>query len=230
MKKITSLILALALVISLVPVPTSAQDGGQSIDSNVSIEGSNSFGNLLANTVNDSQEGSEQNYDGKITDLFVDGTTATVEYSTPVSANLVVAVYTEDGSTMLGSGVAAVTPEQTVALVDIEIPEMPYYFKVGAYLLEADTNIPVSEEFKTDRYTKTMQDILAATVDDFNPDLVLNLDGSRTTNFAVFNENTLMAEAGGAQNQITDNGSGTYTITNASEKFLNMKVGDTCKV
>lgn len=183
---------------------------------------------LLTNTVNASQtQQSQESYDSRICDMTVEGTTATVEYSTTVEANLVVAIYTEDGSKLLGSGVTPVSPEETVATVEIEISAMPYYFKAGAYLLDAQTNDPVSGEFKTDRYTKTMQDILAATVDDFNPELVLNLDDDRTTNFAVFNENTLLAESGDSQNRSTDNGDGTYTIENADEGFLAMQPGDT---
>ena len=199
-----------------------------SVQNDVTLEGDSSFGNLLTNTVNESQqENSEAQYDARICDLVIEGATATVEYTTPVDANLVVAIYTEDGSKLLGSGLAAVSPEDSIAEVAIEIPTMPYYFRAGAYLLDAATNDPVSEEFKTDRYTKTMQDILAATVDDFNPELVLNLDSDRTTNFAVFNENTLLAKSGDGEIQITDNGSGVYTIENADERFLAMKPGDT---
>ena len=58
-------------------------------------------------------------------------------------------------------------------------------------------------------------------------DLVLNLDSDRTTNFSVFNENTLLAKSGDGEIQITDNGNGTYTIENADERFLAMQPGDT---
>ena len=71
-----------------------------------------------------------------------------------------------------------------------------------------------------------MQDILAATVEDFNPELVLNLDNDKDTNFAVFNENTLVAKEGEASNIVTS-GDGTYTIKNADARFLAMQPGDT---
>ena len=222
------MVLVLALAVTLFPVTARASGDGSGVGSDVTLEGDTSFGSLLTNTVNASQtQQSQESYDSRICDMTVEGTTATVEYSTTVEANLVVAIYTEDGSKLLGSGVTPVSPEETVATVEIEISAMPYYFKAGAYLLDARTNDPVSGEFKTERYTKTMQDILAATVDDFNPELVLNLDDDRTTNFAVFNENTLLAESGDSQNRITDNGDGTYTIENADEQFLAMQPGDT---
>ena len=228
MKRLIALALVLTMAISMVPVTAGAENEGTAVSNDVTLEGTSSFGNLLTNTVNESQqEGSGEAYDARICDLVIEGATATVEYTTPVEANLVVAIYDQNSGKMLGSGTVTVSPEETIAEVAIEIPVMPYYFSAGAYLLDAATNDPVSEEFKTDRYTKVMQDILAATVEDFNPELVLNLDDDKDTNFAVFNENTLRAEEGGESNQVTDNGDGSYTITNADERFLSMQPGDT---
>ncbi len=228
LKRSICMLLVLAMMVSFVPLPAGAQENGTAApNSEVTLEGDNSFGNLLANTVEESQnEGDSADFDARICDMTVEGTIATVEYTTPVAANLVVAIYTEDGTAMLGSGMAAVSPEETIAEVEIEIAQMPYYFSAGAFLLDGETNDPLSAEFKTDRYTKNMQDILSATVDDFNPELVLNLDGDPTTNFAVFNENTLLAKSEEGMNQVTDNEDGTYTITNADEQFQSMQEGD----
>ena len=228
MKRLIALALVLTMAISMVPVTAGAENEDTAVSNDVTLEGTSSFGNLLTNTVNESQqEGSGEAYDARICDLVIEGATATVEYTTPVEANLVVAIYDQDSGKMLGSGTAAVSPAETIAEVAIEIPVMPYYFSAAAYLLDAATNDPVSEEFKTDRYTKVMQDILAATVRDFDPELVLNLDQNDETNFAVFCENTMMAREGEAYNQLTDHGDGTYTIQNPDEKFQAMKVGDT---
>lgn len=227
MKRLIALALVLTMAISMVPVTAGAENEGTAVSNDVTLEGTSSFGNLLTNTVNESQqEGSGEAYDARICDLVIEGATATVEYTTPVEANLVVAIYDQNSGKMLGSGTVAVSPEETIAEVAIEIPVMPYYFSAGAYLLDAATNDPVSEEFKTDRYTKVMQDILAATVEDFNPELVLNLDDDKDTNFAVFNENTLVAKEGEASNIVTG-GDGTYTIKNADARFLAMQPGDT---
>ena len=227
MKRLIALALVLTMAISMVPVTAGAENEGTAVSNDVTLEGTSSFGNLLTNTVNESQqEGSGEAYDARICDLVIEGATATVEYTTPVEANLVVAIYDQNSGKMLGSGTVTVSPEETIAEVAIEIPVMPYYFSAGAYLLDAATNGPVSEEFKTDRYTKVMQDILAATVEDFNPELVLNLDDDDTTNFAVFNENTLVAKEGEASNIVTG-GDGTYTIKNADARFLAMQPGDT---
>ena len=59
-------------------------------------------------------------------------------------------------------------------------------------------------------------------------DKVLQLDeDDKKTNFAVFNEETTVADEGADKNQLNDNGDGTYTITNADSSFTDLKVGDT---
>ena len=149
MKRLIALALVLTMAISMVPVTAGAENEGTAVSNDVTLEGTSSFGNLLTNTVNESQqEGSGEAYDARICDLVIEGATATVEYTTPVEANLVVAIYDQNSGKMLGSGTVAVSPEETIAEVAIETPVMPYYFSAGAYLLDAATNDPVSEEFK----------------------------------------------------------------------------------
>lgn len=112
-----------------------------------------------------------------------------------VNARLVVAVYTEDGSQMLGSGTVEVSPEQTIAEVEIQADPMPRYFSAAAYLLDAESSDPLSQPFRTSLYTKAVQDIRNSTVADYDPEKVLNLDGDATTNFAVFGDRTILVRA-----------------------------------
>ena len=131
-KRLISLILVMAMVLPMVPVAAGAQTESPSVSNDLTLEAENSFGTLLSNTVSGAEgDDAQEQYDARICDLVVEGTIATVEYTTPVEANLVVAIYTEDGSKLLGSGTAAVSPEETVATVEIEIASMPYYFKAG---------------------------------------------------------------------------------------------------
>ena len=94
-KRIVSMVLVLALAVTLFPVTARASSDGSGVCSDVTLEGDTSFGSLLTNTVNASQtQQSQESYDSRICDMTVEGTTATVEYSTTVEANLVVAIYT----------------------------------------------------------------------------------------------------------------------------------------
>lgn len=237
-KRILSSLLVLVTLVSFLPPKVSAE-GTENIQSEneTTMEATNSFGSLLVNTLDadpsagqPAESGSEEPQSG-ISDLQIEGTTAYAEYYTERPAKLVVAIYTEDGARMLGSGVTEVSPEETQAEVDIQISPMPRYYSAGAFLLDAETNEPLSSEFRTQLYTKAVQDVREATVDDFDPARVLNLDDSDETNFAVFGENTLLlyessTYADDEPMAFAQTGEGVYVFENAGPELLALKPGD----
>lgn len=223
-KRILACLLVLVTLVSYLPPKASAAETQPQIKNDVTMEGTNSFGTLLANTVQNDPQSQSEGEDSRICDLQIEGTLATVEYTTDRAAKVVVAIYTEDGATMLGSGVTEVVPEDTQTVVEIQIASMPRYYSAAAYLLDAETNDPLSPVFRTQLYTKVVQDLKNSTVEDYDPERVLNLDNSNTTNFAVFGENTILVQEG-SPCQISG-GNGVYTVTNADERFLSMKAGD----
>lgn len=237
-KRILSSLLVLVTLVSFLPPKVSAE-GTENIQSEneTTMEATNSFGSLLVNTLDadpsagqPAESGSEEPQSG-ISDLQIEGTSAYAEYYTERPAKLVVAIYTEDGARMLGSGVTEVSPEETQAEVDIQISPMPRYYSAGAFLLDAETNEPLSSEFRTQLYTKAVQDVREATVDDFDPARVLNLDDSDETNFAVFGENTLLlyessTYADDEPMAFAQTGNGVYVFENAGPELLALKPGD----
>ena len=223
-KRILSTLLVLVTLLSFLPPKAAAQESAPQVAGDVTVEGTNSFGTLLANTVQNDPQTQSETQVNRICDLQFNGSLVTVEYTSIQAARLVVAVYTEDGRKMLGSGTLEVSPEDTLADVEIEIGTMPRYYSAAAYLLDIKTNDPLSPEFRTQLYTKTVQDIKNSTVADYDPERVLNLDDDNTTNFAVFGENTILVRED-SQVQITG-GNGVYTVTNADERFLAMQPGD----
>ncbi len=223
-KRVLSMVLILVTLVSVLPPRAEAENVQPQVENSVTMEGTNSFGNLLANTMNESPEAQTEGEDNRVCDLVIEGTTATVEYTTTKNAKVVVAVYTEDGTKMLGSGTAEVTPEETAVVVEIQISPMPTYYSAGAYLLDAKTNDPLSPVFRTQLYTKAVQDIKNSTVEDYDPEKVLNLDEDNTTNFAVFGDRTILVREDSPV-QITG-GDGVYTVSNADERFLGMVAGD----
>lgn len=229
-KRVLSMVLVLVMMVSVLPPRAEAEDVQPQVENSVTMEGTNSFGNLLANTMNESPEAQTEGEDNRVCDLVIEGTTATVEYTTTKNAKVVVAVYTEDGTKMLGSGTAEVTPEETAVVVEIQISPMPKYYSAGAYLLDAKTNDPLSPVFRTQLYTKAVQDIKNSTVEDYDPEKVLNLDEDNTTNFAVFGENTLLLSSMDAYGMDLENAlstvDGRYTFENASEEVRGLKPGD----
>ena len=227
-KRILSTLLVLVTLLSFLLPKAEAQESAPQVAGDVTVEGTNSFGTLLTNTVQNDPQTQSETQANRICDLQFNGSLATVEYTSIQAARLVVAVYTEDGSKMLGSGTREVSPEDTLADVEIEIGTMPRYYSAAAYLLDIKTNDPLSPEFRTQLYTKTVQDIKNSTVADYDPERVLNLDDDNTTNFAVFGENTILVRED-SQVQITG-GDGVYTVTNADERFLAMQPGDSFAV
>ncbi len=228
-KRVLSLILALVMVFSLLPVNALAANDGESSEvrtDDVSFEGTSSLGTLLTRTI-ESSDAAESDYPGSIADVSVEGTQATVEFTTDRPSELVVAVYPEEGTQMLGSGHVAVSSEDKETQVFIEIDEMPEYYNLGVYLLDADTREPLCEQFISRYYTKNFQDFLATDINDYDSDLVINLDDQTDTNFLVFHEGVLTSKTGDNSNQVVDNGDGTYTILNADEQFLDLSEGDT---
>lgn len=222
-KRVLSMLLVFAVLVSLLPVRTEATEPTVSQqDTQVGFEATNDFGGLLTNTLADSDQAQTASDVNRICDVQIEGDYAWVEFTTTERARLVVAIYTEDGTKMLGSGTQTVSPEETEVGIQIDIDNMPQYYSAGAYLLSAADNTPLSKEFRTQLYTKVVQDIKNSTVDDYDPERVLNLDDDRTTNFAVFGENTILLDSSVS---ITISGD-TYTIENASDELNAMQPGD----
>ena len=195
-------------------------------ENNTEIIGTNSVGNLISNTLQ--KEDVDTNQTCFINEISIEGKIATIEYQTDRDSEIVVAVYTEDGVQMLFSGHVFVSSEDTIAAVVIETDSMPEYFLATAYLMDAETHEPLSKEHTTRLYTREMQEFLSKTVEDFPQDLVLNLDEDKTTNFAVYGEETVVIEeaAQAKKNHVQENGDGTYTITNADSLVTNLKEGN----
>ena len=230
MKRLLSMILVLVLLVGMLPLPARATEGTNAEVTNdeVTIAGTNGFGNLLSEDIQTDYE-EEMDYSGGygVTNLTIAGNTAVVEYHTLEEATLVVGIYTEDGLRMITSGKAAVSPDFTEATVTIA-GTMPEYFQASAYLVDNYDYSPLCEAYDTPMYTRAMQDLLSATVDDFDPDRVMNLDGDKTTNFAVYAEATKVLEEQAGVNTIAsvNDDTMTYVIENADENITSLQPGD----
>lgn len=220
-KRCISLILVLVTLVSFLPVPSRAVEANTD-GTQVDFEATNDFGTLLTNSLEGSDQAQTASDANRICDVQIEGDFAWVEFVATEKARVVVAIYTEDGTKMLGSGTETVSPEETEVGIQIEIDAMPQYYSAGAYLLSAADNTQLSQEFRTQLYTKVVQDIKNSTVDDYDPERVLNLDDDRTTNFAVFGENTILLDSSVA---VSVNGD-VYTIENASDELKAMEPGD----
>ena len=234
------LALMLALSLGIMPVDSSAFAASDLIsdtqDNNITdntqdfeVEGTDGVGEVLASAISEENKNSEERRlsADNITGLEIEDNTAVVEFQTVTDAELVVAVYDEQQLQMLASGNEYVSEDDNTAEITIS-GDMPQYFVATAYLLDEESHEPLCDAYTTELYTKNIQDLRNSTVDDYEPEKVLQLEeGNEETNFAVFNDQTVTAEEGTASNQLIDNGNGTYTITNADSSFTGLKEGDT---
>ena len=229
-KRLTACVLALVLCLGMLPTQTNAQENSDmdvSMGDDIHFRGTNGFGNLLGAEFQQAQESEEASGDCGISDLTFDGQTATVEYFTNVDAVLTVAVYTEDHLTMVASATVEVTPDNDVAEVTFQ-DTLPEYFTASAFLMDGYDFSPLCEAYSTSMYTENMQKLLASTVDDYDPELVLNLDGDDTTNFAVYMEDTKRIPYQEGVNRVVKNDEDNhiYVIENADSSFTSLKEGD----
>lgn len=211
------------------------QDSQAKVDaSDVSMEATDSFGRLLLADIDAEQTNGTSDGSNKITNVTVQGNTATVEYVAEELSNLVVAIYTDDTEQeMVASGQAAAYSCYNGQAKTVEVTlegEIPAGFVVKAYLLDYYDYDPLCNAYMSNEYTSGMQELEKATVDDFDEARTINLDGDATTNFAVVNEGVELVkpeDTAPGENRVTmqDDQSLTYVIENASSRIMDLQPG-----
>ncbi len=226
-KRILSVLLLMAMLVGMLPAGAMAEEVQTTVESDgVTVEGTNSFGSLLADEIQEETASSESG-GYNVIGLTIEDGYAIVEYDTLEEAILVAALYTEDGLQLLTSGSMTVYPGETVAEIEIA-GEIPEYFMASAYLLDTYDHSPLCSPYDTPMYTQEMQELLASTTEDYDADRVLNLDESTTTNFAVYTDNVQVITYAEGVNTVTgvDDENATYVIENADSSITALQTGD----
>ena len=238
MKKIISLVTSLIITFSLLatfPVQmvfaegiASQQSGVAANSSDYSIEGTSSFGTMLADAISAKEDEQLANNGYNVVSIEMEDNIAVVSFESIADCMLVVAIYDEAGEAMLASGSTAVTTDMTEVALEIETDSMPKYFYLRGFLVDSISFRPLCMSYESPIYTQEMQEFLAKTVDDFDSDKVLNLDDDKTNNFAVYSEETVIIENEGDVNTLvsSDNESLTYVFENANSEITSLRSGD----
>ena len=200
--------------------------------SDVSLTATNSFGQLLVNSM-DEQNGASGEYSSRITGLKLNGHTATVEFVADQDADLVVAVYTDsDAEEMVASGTVEVSGDGGNSSAAVAVQgDIPEYYTVKTFLLNKTTHEPLSQVYTDVSRTEVIVDLSTAKVSDFPEDRVINLDGQDDTNFAVVSDETTLVtyeDNTAGQNQVISEDDDTlvYVIGNASDEIKNLQLDD----
>lgn len=199
--------------------------------SNVSMEATNSFGQLLVNGI----EGQSTDADGstnRITNVTMNGRTANVQYVLDGTADLMVAIYTDSTEEeMVASGTVEVSGNADNGAAQVSIVgDIPETYTIKAFLLDKNDHAPLSSAYTDVSHTQVMVDLDKATVDDFAEDRTINLDTDKNTNFAVVKQDVALVKQEDAAGKNTileqDDDGLNYTIANASAEIKNLQVGD----
>ncbi|MBQ1375457.1 MAG: carboxypeptidase regulatory-like domain-containing protein, partial [Clostridia bacterium] len=234
-KRTVALILAAALIFAMAPLAF-ADDGAAFGAQGASdagapmlapeVSGSDGVTALLADTISGAldSEVSSAGDDYRIAGLEVTGNAARVSYEAAADVRIVVALYDEGRMITSATKNAPASEEETD--VSITLDGVPESFTAKAFMLDPESGKPMCEAYTNSLYTESMKALESSTADDYDADLVMNLDGDKKTNFVVYNPGVTIAEGDGSHNVVTDLGGGSYRITNATDDVLGLGTGD----
>ena len=234
MKKIISIILVLTLLATTFIMPinahaeeTAGADSTTTGENDFTIQSTNSFGDLLTQTIGDEMQKQLDGNGYNVFSINVEDNFVTVEYEALDSCTLVVCLYDELGENILAYGSVEVSPDESSAEIEIADEDMPQYFVAGAYLVKTEDLKPLCTAYINSLYTQEMQEFLSKTSADFDQDRVVNFDDSETTNYAVYNDEVNIVSDDSNSIQVTeDAASDTYVFENADSDILSLTEGE----
>lgn len=207
---------------------TENETENSAVENDISINGKNSFGQLMSEILTKEQDRQENNNGFNVFSAEVTGNTVTAEYEVLESCTMITAIYDEDGVQMITSGKTEVTPEENYTEVTIETDVMPQYFYLRIFLVDSQTLSPLCTAYESPNYTREMQDFFSKTTGDFEEERVLNLDDDNSNNFAVFNEDIIISQSDDNLNTVVsaDDENGIYILENVDETVSGLENGD----
>lgn len=157
----------------------------------------------------------------------LDGMVASVTYSAAEEAELVAAVYTEDGKELLASGRRTVSAAED-ATADLRLTgTRPEYALLRVFLLGREDHAPLCASCRTSAFVCPPEEIEATEPKDFEADRVLDMG---TGGFAVVKQGVVLLRAeenAAGQNRLLarDDEAVQYKIGTPSETIRNLRAG-----
>ena len=229
-KRLISVILALCTMLTTVSgLSFSAQAKEKNVESvdcssNVSIESDYEAFDIFSDAVKEVKDDSVTEVNN-ISRITFSENTATVNLKTTKASKLLVGVYTEDETKLLGVGTENITETDTEVKVKVNIT-MPEYFIAKGYIVDSTTMKPISTVYTCTFYTKDMQDLFKSNIDSYDRERVINFDDSYNNNFAVYNADVIQEPTSEITNVVVSDDDNTCVVNNASNNIKNLKKGD----
>lgn len=232
LKKSVALVLVATFIISMFVIAPSAAENEATNPvtdtTEYSVSGNNSLGDIIADEIADYQsQKSESDGSYVISDIAMDENVATVTYSASGNCTILVAAYDENTDEMLASGRVEASANKNSVVFPLETNNMPTAFVLRGFML-GNNNEPLSDSYSTEMYTTDMQELMKKTVNDFDPEQVLNIDDNEETNFLVYSDDVKKFECTDKVNtiQTADKENDTIVFTNADERLKSLSNGD----
>lgn len=157
----------------------------------------------------------------------LDGMVASITYSAAEEAELVAAVYTEDGKELLASGRRTVSAAED-ATADLRLTgTRPEYALLRVFLLGREDHAPLCASYRTSAFVCPPEEIEETEPKDFEADRVLDMGAG---GFAVVKQGVVLlraAENAAGQNRLLarDDEAVQYKIGTPSEAIRNLRAG-----
>ena len=157
----------------------------------------------------------------------LDGMVASIRYSAAEEAELVAAVYTEDGKELLASGRRTVSAAED-ATADLRLTgTRPEYALLRVFLLGREDHAPLCASYRTSAFACPPEEIEETEPKDFEADRVLDMGSG---GFAVVKQGVVLlraAENAAGQNRLLarDDEAVQYKIGTPSEAIRNLRAG-----
>ena len=208
-------------------IPVFAEETAEpNVQTDMKITGTSPLGEMLADKLTPEQTTLNEQNGCSIYDVKLSDKQAYVQFDTALDCTLLLTLFDDAEEKLLTSVDAEVTSEQTEIILDV--PDMPEYCYLHCCLIDTETLAPVSAEYTSALYTKEMQEFLSKTTDDYDEDLVLNLDEDKSKNFLILNEDIVFLHADETTNTVVfDQANRTVTLSNYDENAAKLKAGDT---
>lgn len=229
-KRILAVLLTAVMLLSVAPMSVFAKENvtdgtAEGVMSDVNLKATNSVGELVTKALEKNGLDAESEYG--VTGIDFNGKIATVTGFAKENCALIVAIYDEDTSRMLASGIGEFSEDEQTASVEISTTQMPEYFVAYAFLLD-ENGSALCDKFTSREHTHDFEEFYEKTVDDFDKDKVINLDENKESNFVVLTEGAETVDAQSGKNKLvsSDDEKGIYVFENIDSDISSLKAGD----
>ncbi|MBQ6119077.1 MAG: hypothetical protein IJK98_07575, partial [Clostridia bacterium] len=222
-KRIFVLFLAMLMVVMSLTPAFAKNAPDVSAETTSGFAGRNAFDVIASNLSDDNS-----NDDYAISYLELCDGKAYVDIGNADICDVVVAIYDEDTMQMVTSGTAQVPTEHQAVEVEIAAADLPEYYVVKAFLLDAKHNA-LCKEYTSLMYTRAYEKFLEQTPDDFknNAVIVFETDEEKEhEDFAVLTDCAVVEDATDGMTFTYNEATATYTFYNATKEAKKLSKGD----